>query len=298
MFYLIAGILANVFIFLAFRSFSTFKIDSLQAIVINYWVCVAIGIVFLGDAQYLLSVNFKETWTWFAIFIGFLLIIGFYSASATAQSIGVSITSVASKMSMMFPVIFSLFFMEMENRDFSVFNYLGMVLALVAIFLGSLREKALKNTEITRGWMFLLPLAVFIAGGLIDISINYSNYRLINASNEQMFPVILFGGAAVIGSFLLLFKKQKLSFRNAAGGLYLGIFNYLSLFFVLKALTAFNNNGAVFYPIYNVGVILMSSFLAMVFFREKLSRLNYAGLALAVVALFLLSHQDILEYFG
>ncbi len=297
MFYLIAGIVANVLIFLAFRSFSTFRIESLQAIVINYWVCVAIGILFMGDSQHLLAIDLTASWTWFAVFIGFLLVIGFYAASATAQSIGVSITSVASKMSMMFPVLFSLFFMQIENREFSIFNYLGMILALVAILLGSLREKAAKKTGITKGWMFLLPMTVFVAGGLIDISLNYSNHMLINTSNEEIFPVVLFGGAALIGTILLIIKREKLRFRNAAGGLYLGIFNFLSLFFVLRALTAFDNNGAVFYPIYNVGVILLSSFLAMAFFREKLSNLNYIGLSLAILALFLLSYQDILAYF-
>jgi multidrug transporter EmrE-like cation transporter len=66
---------------------------------------------------------------------------------------------------------------------------------------------------------------------------------------------------------------------------------------VLKALTFFQNNGAVFYPIYNVGIILLSSVLAMIFFGERLSRINYLGLILSILALFLLSHQEIIDYF-
>jgi drug/metabolite transporter (DMT)-like permease len=297
MFYLIAGICANVLIFLAFRTFSIFKIDNLQAIVVNYFVCVITGIIFIGKPDILLSIDLTATWTWFAMFIGLMLVIGFYSASITAQTMGVSITSVASKMSMVFPVLFSLFFMKIESKDFSFFNYLGMFLAILAIYLGSLREGAIKKSDLSKLWMFLWPFTVFVAGGLIDISINYSNYKLINQQNEEVFAIALFGGAALIGSVLLLFQKRKLELKSLAGGLYLGIPNYFSLFLVLKALTAFDNNGAVFYPIYNVGIIMLSSFLAMILFREKLSKLNFLGLGISVLALFLLSHQEIIDYF-
>jgi drug/metabolite transporter (DMT)-like permease len=297
MFYLIAGICANVSLFLAFRTFSIFKIDNLQAIVVNYFVCVITGIIFIGKPDILLSIDLTASWTWFAVFIGLLLVLGFYSASVTAQTMGVSVTSVASKMSMVFPVLFSLFFMKIESKEFSFFNYLGMFLAILAIYLGSLREGAIKKSDLSKLWMFLLPFTVFVAGGLIDISLNYSNYKLINKENEEVFAITLFGGAAIIGLVFLLFQKRKLEWKSLVGGLYLGIPNYFSLFFVLKALTAFDNNGAVFYPIYNVGIIMLSSLLAMLIFKERLSKLNFLGLGLSVLALFLLSYQEIIEYF-
>ena len=297
MFDLIAGIIANVLIFLSLRTFSIFKIDNIQAIVVNYVVCVIIGLIFMGDFHALSAVEFGAAWTWVAFFIGFLLVIGFYSATITAQKMGVSITSVASKVSMVFPILFSLFILKIESKEFSVFNYLGMFLAVFSIYLGSLRQGNPESVNLSKLSMFLLPFAVFVIGGLIDISVNYSNYTLINSQNEPVFPLVLFGSAAVIGAFFMIFQKKKFEKKSLIGGLYLGISNYLSLYFVLKALTVFENNGAVFYPIYNVGIILLSSFLAMILFKERLSKINYLGLGLSVLALFLLSHQEILEYF-
>jgi len=297
MLYLLAGVVANVLIFLSLRTFSIFKIDNLQAIAVNYFVCVITGLFFIDDLSTLKAINFTEAWSWVAIFIGLLLVMGFYAASITAQKMGVSITSVSSKVSMVFPILFSLLFLKIESKDFSFFNYFGMFLAVFSIFLGSLREDHIKSNDLSKISMFLLPFAVFVIGGLIDISVNYSNYRLINTQNEAAFPIVLFGGAALIGVFLLLFQKKKFEIKSLLGGLYLGVFNYLSLYFVLKGLTAFQNNGAVFYPIYNVGTILLSSFLAMIFFRERLSKINYLGLVLSVLALFLLSHQEIIDYF-
>ena len=297
MLYLLAGVLANVFIFLSLRTFSIFKIDNLQAIAINYFVCVITGFFFVDDFSSLEAINFTEAWSWIAIFIGFLLVMGFYAASITAQKMGVSITSVSSKVSMVFPILFSLLFLKIESKDFSFFNYFGMFLAVFSIFLGSLREDHIKSNDLSKISMFLLPFAVFAIGGLIDISVNYSNYRLINEGNAAAFPIVLFGSAALIGVFLLLFQKNKFEKKSLIGGLYLGVFNYLSLFFVLKGLSAFQNNGAVFYPIYNVGTILLSSFLAMIIFRERLSKINYLGLGLSIIALFLLSYQEIIDYF-
>jgi drug/metabolite transporter (DMT)-like permease len=297
MFYLIAGIVANVLIFLAFRTFPIFKIDNLQAIVVNYFVCVITGLIFIDNLESLRSIDLTATWSWVAVFIGLLLVLGFYVATITAQQMGVSITSVASKMSMVFPIIFSLLILKVDSKEFSIFNYLGMILAVLSIYLGSLRSSTKEVVKLSKASMFLLPFGVFVAGGLIDISINYSNHVLINADNQEVFPIVLFGGAAIIGSFLLIFQKKKFERRSLIGGLYLGIFNFLSLYFVLKALTAFQNNGAVFYPIYNVGIILLSSILAIIIFREKLSKINVVGLALSILALFLLSYQEIIAYF-
>jgi drug/metabolite transporter (DMT)-like permease len=297
MFYLIAGVVANVLIFLAFRTFPIYKIDNLQAIVVNYFVCVITGLIFIDKLESLRSIDLTATWSWMAVFIGFLLVLGFYVATITAQQMGVSITSVASKMSMVFPILFSLLILKVDSKEFSIFNYFGMTLAVLSIYLGSLRSGTKEVINLSKASMFLLPFGVFVAGGLIDISINYSNHVMINANNQEVFPIVLFGGAAVIGSFLLIFQKKKLERRSLIGGLYLGIFNFLSLYFVLKALTAFQNNGAVFYPIYNVGIILLSSILAIIIFHERLSKINVLGLALSVLALFLLSYQEIIAYF-
>ncbi len=298
MVYLVLSIIANVLIFLAFRSFPMFKIDNIQAIVFNYIVCVLTGILFNGNPSILVSIDLSADWSWFALIIGSLLIIGFYAASLTAQMLGVTITAVASKMSMVFPILFSLFFMKINSKDFTFLNYSGMVLALISIYLGSIRKSTKPKVQIPNKLLWLLPFAVFVAGGFIDISINYSNYTFINPENEEIFPILLFACAALIGIIILALKKKKIILKNVLGGIYLGIPNYFALYFVFKALTVFQNNGAVFYPIYNLGIILLSSVSAMILYKEKLSKINFVGLGFSILALFLLSYQEIYEYFS
>lgn len=294
---MILGIIANVLLFLAFRSYTTFKIDNLQAIVVNYYVCVITGLIFIGKPMLLLSVDFEASWSWFALVMGFLFIIGFMAASLTSQLLGVSVSSVASKMSMVFPILFSLFFIKVEAKSFSVLNYIGMALAVLSIYLSALRKTQKNVLKLNRIYLILLPFAVFVIGGLIDVGINYSNHSLMTADNEEVLPIFLFACAAFVGTIFLFFQKKKFELKSLVGGIYLGIPHYFALFLVYKALTVFQNNGAVFFPIYNVGIILLSSFAAMILFKEKLSKINFIGLALSVLALFFLSYQEIIKYF-
>lgn len=297
MIYVLLGIVANVLLFLAFRSYTVFKIDTLQAIVVNYYVCVITGLIFIGKPTLLFSVDFGASWSWFALFLGFQLFIGFYVASLTSQLLGVLVASVASKMSMVFPVLFSLVFMRIDSKSFSMLNYGGMALAVCAIYLSSIRKASKSNLKLSRKNLLFLPFLVFAVGGLIDVCINYSNHRLVTTDNEEVFPISLFACAAFIGTIFLFFQKKKFELKSIVGGFYLGIPNYFAIYLVYKALTVFQNNGAVFFPIYNVGIILLSSFAAMIIFKEKLSKINFVGLGLSVLALFFLSYQEIIKYF-
>jgi hypothetical protein len=81
MFYLIAGVVANVLIFLAFRTFPIYKIDNLQAIVVNYFVCVITGLILIDNLESLRAIDFTAAWSWVAVFIGLLLVLGFYVAT-------------------------------------------------------------------------------------------------------------------------------------------------------------------------------------------------------------------------
>ena len=298
MLYLILGILANALLFLAFRAFPLFKIDNLEAIVFNYITCVITGILYKGSPASLLSFNFSSPIGWIAIIMGVLFLAGFYSASLASQLAGVSVTSVASKMSMVIPIIFSLFFMKIESKDFSFLNYVGIVLAVLSIYLASIRKRSGGNQAVIKGYLLLLPFAVFIFGGAIDTLINFSNHYYLIPENQDSFPIILFACAATIGIIIMIAKRSKPKLKNIIGGICLGIPNFFALLFAFKALSVFENNGAVFFPIYNVGIIMASTVGAMILFREQLSKINYLGLGLSVLALYLLSYQEIIQYFS
>jgi drug/metabolite transporter (DMT)-like permease len=69
----------------------------------------------------------------------------------------------------------------------------------------------------------------------------------------------------------------------------LGLPNFFSFYFLLKALDAYQNNAAVVLTMYNLSVILLSAIAAYVFFKERLSQRQWLGLAVGCVGIALLN---------
>lgn len=296
MFYLLLSVISGALIFLIFRAFSTFRVHTLQAVVINYSICVVTGLFYQADPEIFANIKTDQSLLWMSLLLGFLFISSFYLTAFATQRLGISVVSVASKMSLIFPVIFSLFIWKIRLEDMNVFIYTGIILALPAVLLSSL--KTYGNRSYTTWQGLSLAFVLFLVGGLVDTMINYANNRFVNETNERVFPIMIFGVAGIFGILTLLIQWKRLSFKSIAGGIILGIVNYFSLMLVLKTLKLFHNNGAIFFPLFNIGIILFSTFLSILIFREKLNRINWAGLFLAILALLLISYSDIVNYFN
>ncbi|MFA0962502.1 hypothetical protein AB9P05_11925 [Roseivirga sp. BDSF3-8] len=294
MIYLLLTILVNVFIFLNFRAYSRFGVDTLQAIVVNYIACVITGLLFLSGQDPLQTFLNGGTWTWIGGILGLVFIGTFYLMARTTQKVGVSVASVASKMSLTIPVVFSLFFMQIEKKEMDVLNYTGIILALAAIFLTSIKRERGAPREAFNYRNMIMPVSVFLLSGLIDTTINYTNLHFLDGPGEAVFPIVIFVVAGVVGMVGVFFTRRPIQLRSIVGGITLGVPNYFSIYFLIKALSAFDNNGAILYPMLNIGIIIISSLLAVVLFDERLKPLNKLGIALAVLAIILLSHQEIL----
>jgi uncharacterized membrane protein len=109
----------------------------------------------------------------------------------------------------------------------------------------------------------------------------------------EVFSASLFVIAATIGSLILLgkriFKGDTVETKSIVAGFALGIPNYFSIHFLLKALNLPNLESTVVFPINNTGIVLVSTFLAILLFSERLSKLNWIGISLAVVSIALIA---------
>ena len=64
-----------------------------------------------------------------------------------------------------------------------------------------------------------------------------------------------------------------------------GIVNFGNILFYLKAHQALSDQPSTVFSAMNVGVILLGSIVGIFIFHEKLSRLNYAGIVLALISI-------------
>lgn len=298
MIYLILTIIMNIGIFLSFRSYSRLGINTISAIVVNYLVCVLTGMIFYGGDLFKNVSILSESWILYPVALGGVFILTFFLMAITVQKYNVAVATVFSKMSMLIPVIFSIYVFKLLDTKFDLINFAGLFFAAVSIILCSIRSTRMGKIAWSPKYLVLIPVFVFLGTGFVDTSLNYINAFLITSDQKTVLPVIIFISAFIIGMVILILRKERISKMDFLGGIYLGIPNYFSVYFLLMALSGFDNNGAVVYPILNVGIIVLSSLASYIVFNEKLIKANIFGMILAIFAILLISYQDIILYFS
>jgi drug/metabolite transporter (DMT)-like permease len=299
MFYLFLSIIFSVMLLTNFRLYPKYNISTFQAIAFNYPICFLTGLALMPKGQSF-ELSFSENWTFYALLLGVGFIITFLLSGFSTQRMGMTATSLANNISLVIPVLFSLLIFKTQSRPFDTLNYLGLVLALGAVALSTFKKSSEKVSG--KGIDVLLPIVVFLMYGITNTSINYLNINYIKSADRTV-PVtlVMILGAILAGMTVLFIQvirgKEKIALKNILASITLGVPNFLSFYFLILALTAYGNSGAFVYPLYNIGVILLSALVAYVFFKEKLSILNKIGLLLAILAIGLISWQDIQAIF-
>ena len=76
--------------------------------------------------------------------------------------------------------------------------------------------------------------------------------------------------------------------KSIIGGALLGIFNYFSLYFVL---ITFRDIGSIItFPILNISVVLITSIIGWIYYKEKYRSINFYGVILACISIYLISY--------
>jgi len=284
MLFIILSVFLNSFLFVIFKLFNKFKIDTFQAIVVNYYFAFVVAYL-ASDIKFSITQTPKEDWFLGTVFLGFLFVSIFYVIGLTAQKLGMSVVAVAGKMSVVIPILFGII---IYNESLGIYKSIGIIIALIAVYFVSSKENKinLKKTDL------LLPFILFLGSGTIDTTLKYLQTNYISEDENSIYLSVIFLIAGLLGTILLIYyivtNKSKLSFKNFFGGLFLGIVNYYALFFLLKALSNGMESSTVF-TINNVAIVLFSTIIGLVFFKEKLSKKNILGIILAIISIFMIT---------
>lgn len=290
MLYLLCCIVFSSCLTLAFKVTERYGLNNLQVIVFNYVGCVLLGLLVNGDLPDFQEA-FKQPWfpwtlTMGALFISLLSIIGF-----TAQRSGIAITSVAYKLSLVIPFIFSLY---LYGERAGILKIAGIVAALIAIILTCWPgQKTTTRKPFNTVSMVLMPALLFVGSGLLDTIIKYVEQAFVAGSNKNDILISAFLTAAITGLLLLGIRvalgKQSISLKAVMAGLIIGIPNYLSMWCLLQVLKMFPANSSAIIPVNNMAIVLFSSVMAAILFKERLSVVNWSGILLAMGAIVLIA---------
>ena len=284
MIYLFLSILFSTGIFVIFKYFGIYKIDVLKAIFVNYIVAFSMGF-FFAERQIPFSEIYLQPWFSGALFLGALFVSIFFVMAMTAQKNGVSVTSIAGKMSVVVPVVFGII---LYNESVTFLKIVGIMMALIAVYLSSVKEeKSEKNGTL------LLPILLFIGSGTIDTLLKYIQENYVADEDVSIFSGSLFGIAGVFAFFILVIKtiKKRASFgyKNIIAGIILGVPNYYSIIFLIKALQNKNFESSTLFTINNVAIVVVSTLVGLFFFKEKFSIKNKVGVVMAILGIVLVT---------
>jgi len=283
--YLLLSILASTAIFVVFKLFERYKINILQAIVVNYITACFCGIISY-NSPISTSEILNSKWFYGAVLLGFLFIAVFNLMALTAQRNGLSVASVASKMSVVIPVIFGFY---VYNESAGLQKIFGIILALIAVYLTAIKSKS--SIRLKQG--LLLPFLLFLGSGVIDASIKYLETTYVSKNGIPIFSATIFGCAAIIGVFILTYKvfnnAFKFDIKNAIGGVILGIINYYSIFYLLKALQFEGLESSTLFTVNNVAIVMVSTLAGLLLFKESISKKNWIGISLAIISILLVT---------
>jgi drug/metabolite transporter (DMT)-like permease len=288
--YLIASIVLTSYLTLSFKVVERLRINNLQAIVFNYFTCVVTGSVVNGSFP-VTGYNLQQAWFKWALLMGLSFIVLFNIIAFSAQKIGVAITSVANKLSLVIPFLFSLY---LYKEPYTWLKITGVLVAVAAVLFTCWPQHALQKRATTNYRLLLgIPAILFIGSGLLDTMVKYVEQHFLNDTNYDDYLVTAFATAGAIGMFSLLFLvatgRQQFSYKAVLAGIAIGVPNYFSIWCLMKVLKQYSGNSSAVFPIVNMGIVLFSAVMALVLFKEHLSKINWLGIILSLAAIALIA---------
>ncbi len=282
MFFLIGAILTSSTIFILFKLFDRWKIDTLVAITTNYLIAAGLGFWLCADTADF-SAIFSQSWIYIAIGSGCMLMLTFLIYGVSVQKVGMGVTSVAGKMSVVIPVMLGLIWFS-ESAAWS--RIIGITLALIAFWLALYK----KETSVKKSIYFYLPVLLFIGNGANDALFKIAEHLYIK-NDFIFFLATAFAvslGLGIILSTVRTIKTKKIpDGRSLLAGLGLGLLNWFSTYFFLAGMRHFDVS--LFIPMFNIAVVVLAALIGLAFFKERLKPVNWVGIALAITAILLMA---------
>lgn len=286
MFNLILAIVSSSLVSIMMRVGEGRAKNNISMLSVNYFICMILSIVYTGAGNLLQTGEGLSTAIGLGCLNGFFYIASLILFQNSVKQNGVVLSSIFMKLGIMMPLIISVvLFKEMPT----MVQVIGFVIAIVAIVLTNLQdkseenvlEKAEKKNSIKIG-LILVLVGCGMADGMSKI------YQELGTDMfEELFLVCTFVIAFLLSFVLVKMKKQKYTQNEIIYGVLLGVPNYYSARFLLKALGEIP--AVVAYPTFSIGTIAVITLTGIIAFKEKITKRQMFAIAFIVVAVVLLN---------
>lgn len=286
---LFISILSSSLIFVIFKLFPKYGINTFQAIVFNYFTAFLCGVILFGHEFKAEALNSGQ-WPLFAVLAAILFISLFILMGLSSQKNGVALTSIAVKMSM---AISMLFMIMLYREHLSNLKITGILFAFLGVFLVTFTGKESSNVK---GALWML-IALFFGSGFLDFVLNYVQKYELNDLTPSLFSAFGFGLAGIIGLVILIAqlitKRTVFSAKNILAGIFLGIPNYFSIYLLIVSYKSTGWTDSTVLAVINVSVVLISALIGFIAFKENVNLRKIIGLVAAIAAIVILYFADL-----
>ncbi|KGO93766.1 DMT family transporter [Flavobacterium subsaxonicum] len=279
MLYLVLSIICSVSVGIIFKTIRNHDTCITQIVLFNYVFAIILCYLFFSP-----DINVVTSTAPWGIYIPLMLLLPtiFLFLASSVRHVGIVRTDAAQRLSLFIPILAAWFIFK---EQFNTLKLAGLAVGFPALMLilSKKKDKAGNN------WLY--PAIVLVGFGVIDVL--FKQIALYKALPYTTSLFLVFCGAlAVMVVFVLyevIFLRIKLNIINLAFGALVGIFNFGNILFYMKAHKAFADNPSTVFAAMNMGVIVLGSIAGILIFKEKVSKINYLGLILALGAIVLIA---------
>ena len=296
MFYLLLAILSSSSIAMIFKVTEGRSYNRLAVTTFNYLSAFLVALVMIGverpavgpgggslaevivKGERLFSLTSSVVWGLsLGLVSGLFFFLSFIFYQKSVWESGASLSGAFGKLGILIPMILSLLVWK-EYPE--ALQWVGIGLAIFSI--------VLVNNPFGSGRQNFKAalIMLFITGGLAEFMNKlFQNYTVSGYKNVFLFSV--FASAFAISAFFLKRSGKSFHKREAIIGLIVGLPNLFSSFFLIMALEEMK--GSVVFPVYSAGSVVMISLGSLMFFGEKLKKLEMISLGMVLISLIIIN---------
>ncbi|HBN04232.1 MAG TPA: hypothetical protein DD434_00380, partial [Bacteroidales bacterium] len=168
MLYLFLSIFSSIAILIIFKVIGKYNIKVIQPIIINYFVASILGFFSAGLTPKEI-IEIPTDWILPGVLIGSLYVFTFFLIGYSTKKAGMALTTIASKMSFVFPMFFSI--LIDANDNYSNTKLILLLMAILAVFLSVYKKK---TKTIDPLFIILLPFILFVLMGIADSLVKFA----------------------------------------------------------------------------------------------------------------------------
>ena len=278
-------IATTVTIYLLFAGFGRWGVQTSWAITLNYFVAAGLGWTLAGGVP-AMSGALAAPWIGPLSALGLAFYPLFRLTAKCSQELGVSVATVATKLSMAIPVL--VFALHDGWAELGLGQWLGLALAFPAVWLSAMDGTTTRPTDQGRLSMAWMPVVMFLGSGTIDTMFGwYTDDPSMDAPGMQMaFASVPFTLGGVVG---LMDQWRSAAPRprrkDILDGTMLGVVNFGSLFFLLRVFDGGLVQRSMVVPMLNLSVIVLATLVGVLAFKDIPGRKARWGVAVAALAI-------------